>query len=188
MAGRRDVRGNRERILAAAEEVFGSRGASASTEEVASRAGVGVATVFRHFPTKAGLIEAVTVAHFDRLRREAESLLTDPDPGRAFFDLFTAVVADAATKLSILDALADAGGDADGPAGTASLGLRRAVGRLLDRAQRAAAVRADVELPELYLLLVGMSRAAARTDVDDEVRTRALAIVFDGLTRPQGGV
>jgi hypothetical protein len=49
-------------------------------------------------------------------------------------------------------------------------------------------VRADVELPELYLLLVGMSRAAARTDVDDEVRTRALAIVFDGLTRPQGGV
>jgi hypothetical protein len=85
------------------------------------------------------------VTHFEHLRRQAESLLADPDPGRAFFELFASLVAGAATKLSILDAMVDAGGDVDGPAGTASLGLRRAVGGLLDR---------------------------------------ALAIVFDGLTRP----
>ncbi len=64
-----DARLNRERILAAAEEVFGELGAQTSTEEVARRAGVGVATVFRHFPTQADLVEATLVRHFDDTRR-----------------------------------------------------------------------------------------------------------------------
>jgi hypothetical protein len=55
------------------------------------------------------------------------------------------------------------------------------VGALLERAQRAGAVRDDVELPEVYALLIGTSRAAAHTNIDDEVRERLLAIVFDGL-------
>ena len=184
MGGRRpqraDARTNRERILNVAEEVFGKGGQSASTEEVARLANVGIATVFRHFPTKAALLEAVLVQRFDRLREQAETLLDATDPGTAFFDFFSHLVADATGKIAITEALLEAGGDG-GDAAQASDGLRRAVGSLLQHAQRAGAVRHDVELPEVYALLVATSRASAHAHLDEEVRDRMLAIVFDGL-------
>lgn len=179
-APRADAQANRTRILDVAEEVFGAGGESASTEEVARLAGVGIATVFRHFPTKVALLEAVLVRRFTRLRERADALLAADDPGRAFFDFFGDLVTDAATKIAIGDALLDAGGDRESVAAAAQA-LRRAVGKLLDRAQRAGAVRDDVELPEVYALLVGTSRAAAHAALDDEVRARVLAIVYDGL-------
>lgn len=178
---RADGRTNRGRILEVAEDVFGRGGEKASTEEVARLAGVGIATVFRHFPTKAALLEAVLVGRFERLREQAEARLDEKDAGRAFFDFFTHMVTDAATKIAIADALVDAGGETDGRAAQASIDLRRAVGALLERAQRAGAVRDDIELPELYAVLIGASRAAAYANFDQEVQTRALAIVFDGL-------
>ncbi len=187
---RADARTNRERILNVAEEVFGKGGQSASTEEVARLANVGIATVFRHFPTKAALLEAVLVQRFDRLRAQAETLFHATDPGTAFFDFFSHLVADAAGKIAIGEALLEAGGDNPGDAAQASDGLRRAVGALLQHAQRAGAVRDDVELPEVYALLVATSRASAHTHLKEEVRDRMLAIVFDGLaplrnSRPQ---
>lgn len=181
-----DARANRGRILDVAEEVFGRGGETASTEEVARRAGVGIATVFRHFPTKAALVQAVLVRRFDHLREQAEALLDSADPGGAFFDFFRHLVADAATKIAIGEALLEAGGDSDGEAARASTGLRRAVGALLRRAQQTGTVRDDVELPEVYTLLVAISRAAAHADLDEEVKTRALAIVFDGLAPRPG--
>src|ERR1700728_4122274 len=113
-AQRVDARANRSRILDAAEEVFGQGGESASTEEVARRAGVGIGTVFRHFPTKAALLEAVLVRRFDRLREQADALLGAPDPGGAFLGFFGHLVADAAAKIAITEALLDAGGDRAG--------------------------------------------------------------------------
>lgn len=178
---RADARSNRERILNVAEEVFGKGGRAASTEEVARLANVGIATVFRHFPTKAALLEAVLVQRFDRLRAQAETLLPATDPGRAFFDFFSHLVADAAGKIAITEALLEAGGDSSSDAVRASDGLRRAVGALLQQAQRAGAVRSDVELPEVYALLVATSRASAHGHIDEETRDRMLAIVFDGL-------
>ncbi|MFJ9706754.1 TetR/AcrR family transcriptional regulator [Streptomyces sp. NPDC101234] len=179
---RADARTNRERILNVAEQVFGKGGRSASTEEVARLAGVGVATVFRHFPTKAALLEAVLVQRFDRLREQAEALSRAPDPGAAFFGFFSHLVADAAGKIAISEALLDAGSADGGAAVQASDGLRRAVGTLLRNAQHAGAVRGDVELPEVYALLVATSRARPAK----EVRDRMLAIVFDGLTSGAG--
>ncbi|RNG21246.1 TetR/AcrR family transcriptional regulator [Streptomyces botrytidirepellens] len=185
MGGRRpqraDARTNRERILNVAEEVFGKGGQSASTEEVARLANVGIATVFRHFPTKAALLEAVLVQRFDRLREQAETLLHAAEPGTAFFDFFSHLVADATGKITIAEALLEAGGDGGGDAAQASDGLRRAVGSLLQHAQRTGAVRHDVELPEVYALLVATSRASVHAHLDEEVRDRMLAIVFDGL-------
>jgi AcrR family transcriptional regulator len=186
---RADAQTNRDRILDVAEEVFGQGGSTTSTEEVARRAGVGIATVFRHFPTKAELLQTVLVRRFDRLRERAEALLNAAKPGEAFFGFFAELVADAATKIAIAEALleaggdgaGEAGGDGDGEAAGASTGLRQAVGVLLGRAQRAGAVRGDAELPEVYALLVGTSRAAAHAHLDDEVTARMLAIVFDGL-------
>jgi AcrR family transcriptional regulator len=180
-AQRVDARANRGRILDVAEEVFGKGGESASTEEVARLAGVGIGTVFRHFPTKAALLETVLAREFDRLRAQAEALLGAADPGKAFFALFGHLIARAPTKVAITEALLDAGGDLDGDAAQASDGLRRAISALLRNAQQAGAIRDDVELPEIYALLAGISQAAARAHLDEEARARLLAVVFDGL-------
>jgi AcrR family transcriptional regulator len=169
-----DARANRGRILDVAEGVFGRGGESASTEEVARLAGVGIATVFRHFPTKAALLQAVLVRRFVRLREQAEECL-EGDAGSAFFDFFRYLVNDAPTKIAIGAALESAGGDQDGEAARASAGLRRAVGDLLQRAQQAGTVREDVELPEVYALLVAISRSPKDT------KEKALAIIFDGI-------
>jgi AcrR family transcriptional regulator len=180
-AQRADARANRVRILEVADEVFGQGGESASTEEVARLAGVGIATVFRHFPTKAALLEAVLIRRFDRLREQAEALLSAADPGGAFAGYFGYLVADAPAKIGIAEALLDAGGGGGGEAIQASADLRRAFGALLKRAQQAGAIRDDIELPEVYALLVGVSQLAARERLDEEVRARVLTIVFDGL-------
>jgi AcrR family transcriptional regulator len=188
-AQRADARTNRIRVLDAAEQVFGRGGESASTEEVARLAGVGIATVFRHFPTKAELLEAVLTRRFERLSDQAQELAGAADPGRAFFGFFAHMVADASSKIAIAEALADAGGDAPGSAERASDALERAVGVLLERAQQAGAVRNDIGLPEVYALLIGSSRAAL-AHLDEDVQARALAIVFDGLSgtsRAAGG-
>ncbi|MBB4937942.1 AcrR family transcriptional regulator [Streptosporangium album] len=183
---RADARSNRLRILEVAEEVFGKGGRSASTEEVARLAGVGIATVFRHFPTKGALLEAVLVRHLIRLRDRADDLSGSADPGAAFFGFFAHVVDNASEKLAIIEAFTYAGGDPGGKAALASDGLREAIGVLLRRAQDAGAVRNDIGLPELYVLLVGSSRAVAHTPLDREVRDRALAVVFDGLAPGAG--
>jgi AcrR family transcriptional regulator len=185
-ARRADAQANRDRILDVAEEVFGQGGESASTEQVARLAGVGIGTVFRHFPTKAALLEAVLVRRFDLLRGQAEALLDAADPGEAFRGLFAHLVAHGAAKMAITEALLDAGGDRDGDAARASDRLRAAIGALFRSAQQAGAVRDDVELPEVYALLVGAARAAARAGLDEQARARLLAIVLDGLAcRPR---
>ena len=183
-ARRTDARTNRERILTVAEDVFGRGGDSASTEEVARLADVGIATVFRHFPTKTVLLRAVLIDRLNRLHDQAQALLDADDAGGAFFAFFETVVVDAAGKLAIANALIDAGGDHDPEVIAAAHQMHAAVGALLTRAQQAGAVRADAAQPEVYALLVGTSRAAAYAALDAEIRGKALAIVFDGL-RPQ---
>ena len=180
-ARRADAQANRDRILDVAEEVFGAGGESASTEEVARRAGVGIGTVFRHFPTKAGLLESVLVRRLDRLREEAEALRDTAEPGEAFLGFIGHLAAHAEAKMAITEALLDAGGDRDGEAARAAEGLRQAVGALLRDAQQAGAVRDDVAVPEVYALLVGASRAAVRARLDEEARARLSAIIADGL-------
>lgn len=179
---RADAQRNRAKVLAAAEEVFAVQGTSASTEEVARKAGVGIGTVFRHFPTKESLLEAVLVALLERLAAEAEDLRAAGDPGAAFFGFFSRVVAQAGAKQAVTEALAEAGIDARAATGRAGPGLKAALGVLLERAQQAGAVRADVGPGEVMALLAGMSYAAGRAGGRDEV----LRIAFDGL-RPQNG-
>ncbi|MEV5751208.1 helix-turn-helix domain-containing protein [Actinoallomurus sp. NPDC052308] len=183
---RADALRNRARVLEAAEAVFAAHGTTASTEQVARRAGLGVGTVFRHFPTKEALLEAVFVARLGRLAAEADALMSAEDPGTAFFGFFARVVGHAATKNALAAALAEAGVDVRETTAGTGRELRRALGALLGRAQEAGTVRADVGLPEILTLLVGASQAAEHVGGDAEVRARALAVVFDGL-RATGG-
>ncbi|MFG2088987.1 MULTISPECIES: TetR/AcrR family transcriptional regulator [unclassified Spirillospora] len=181
---RADALRNRAKVLAAAEEVFAVRGTSASTEEVAREAGVGIGTVFRHFPTKESLLEAVLVALLERLAAEARELRSAGDAGAAFFGFFARVVSQAAAKRAVTEALAEAGVDARAATGTAGPGLKAALGTLLERAQEAGAVRADVGAGEVMALLTGMSYAAGRAGAGEDV----LRIAFDGLRpRPDQG-
>ncbi|MDX6295564.1 MAG: hypothetical protein QOH50_4639 [Kribbellaceae bacterium] len=177
---RADARDNRARILTAAEQVFGQSPA-ASTEDVAKLAGVGIGTVFRHFPTKAELLEAVLTLRLEQLRDRAQELADSNDPGKAFFGFFGQVVSEASSKLAIADALSEAGGAVSAEAKDAGSGLREAFGQLLEQAQQSGAVRADAALPEVYSLLIGASRGAIAAGLEPAVRDRMLNLLYDGL-------
>lgn len=184
---RADARRNRARVLEAADAVFASKGPSASTEQVAEQAGVAIGTVFRHFPTKQALLEAVIVDRLGRLASEAAALADADDPGAAFFAFFTHWAELAATKHALADAFADAGVNVKAvqSAHARVVGdLHRAVDTLLTRAQQAGAVRDDIRLRELIALLIGASRAAEHAGQDTELQARTLAVVFDGLRPP----
>jgi AcrR family transcriptional regulator len=178
---RADARRNRARVLDAAEAVFAAKGTGASTEEVARRAGVGIGTVFRHFPTKEALLEAIVAARLRRHAEEADALAAAEDPGAALFGFLTRAVDQSATKLAFADALAAAGVDVERALAESGRDLRRSLGGLLERAQRAGAVRDDVGVDELIALLVGASRAARHAGQDPGVRARTVAVAFDGL-------
>ena len=114
--------------------VFGEAGADASTGEVARRAGVGIGTVFRHFPTKRDLVEATLVRHFELLTRRALDLARAPDPGAALRTLIATLVRTSTTKIVLAEQLV-AGGGETAPAVQASRRLRDAVDALLRTAQ-----------------------------------------------------
>ena len=178
---RADARRNRARILEAAEAVFPVSGLSAPVEEIARRAGVGIGTVYRHFPTKEALFEAILVSRIERLTEEAGSLSSATDAGAAFFDLFTRMVEEAGARKAFAEALARAGVDVKAATSAAGLELLRELGALLTRAQQAGAVRHDVDLDRVTALLVGACLAAEHGNLDGGLQAGALAIVFDGL-------
>lgn len=166
--------------MTAADEVFG-RAPGASTDDVARLAGVGIATVFRHFPTKTELLEAVLTLRLERLRDRAMELAGSDDPGTAFYGFFTQVVSESASKLAIAEALVSAGSVVGEDAQKAGRGMREAFDVLLTRAQRVGAVRTDTAFAEVYALLVGASRGATAVGLEPEVRDRMLALIYDGL-------
>lgn len=182
---RSDARRNRARVLDAAEAVFAAAGLSASMEEVARRAGVGVGTIYRHFPTKEALFESIIVSRYERLVEEADSLSSRTDAGAAFFGLFARMVEEAATKKAFADTLARAGVDVKAATSASGQKLVQAFERLLNRAQRAGAVRDDADITEVMAVLAGMSLAAEYANWNRDLQARALAIVFDGLRRTQ---
>jgi AcrR family transcriptional regulator len=176
---RADARRNRERILAAAGEVFAEKGPSASTEEVASRAGVAIGTVFRHFPTKHDLLRAIMKELLHRLTEEVTVLGAEGDPATALFTFFARMVEQAAAKKTVVDLLAGAGIEV--PVTEPVQALRLAVQALLTRAQEAGAVGADVRLDEVMALLASTCQGAVHAGWDAELQRRTLAIVFAGL-------
>jgi AcrR family transcriptional regulator len=180
---RADAQRNRARILSAADAVFAAKGPTASTEEVARQAEVAIGTVFRHFPTKEALIEAVFAERLRELVSEAESLVNADDAGAAFFAFFDRVVTQTASKHAFTDALAEAGIDTVAVHGAIAMvgtQLHRAFGALLARAQESGAVRADLRVPELVALLIGASHAIEHA-ADTDTQARVLAVVVDGL-------
>ncbi len=187
---RRDARENRERVLDAAAAVFGEQGIDASTETIASRAGVGVGTVFRHYPTKRELLEAVLDHIMTQIAEAVEKLADSDEPGQAFFEALEGTALRASAKRAVAEALA-----ASTPAAVRTERkvpmkpprYREALRVLLERAQEQGAVRDDVGIDEVSALLFAAASAAEHARTDASLRTKTLRIMFDGL-RPRAPV
>jgi AcrR family transcriptional regulator len=176
---RADARRNRERILVAAQSVFAEKGPSASTEDVAATAGVAIGTVFRHFPTKQALLQAITKDRLLRLTHEASTLAVDGDASTALFAFFSRTVEQAAQRRTVVDPLAESGVEVE--VTEAVQALRHEVGELLARSRLAGAVRDDVGVDEVLALLTTTCHGALRAGWDPDLRRRTVAIIFDGL-------
>jgi AcrR family transcriptional regulator len=179
---RADARRNRARVLEAAEAVFAAEGVGASTEAVARRAGVGIGTVFRHFPTKEALLEAVLVERMRALAEHARAAAQDGDPGPALFGFLEHVIDQSATKNAFADALSGAGVDVTDLVGDVRHELLGAVDDLVRRAREAGALRPDVGAAEVVAVLVGASHAAMWAP-DERTRVTAVAVILDGLRK-----
>lgn len=153
---RSDVARNRDRLLQAAREVFGSGSAGASLEAVARRAGVGIGTLYRHFPTREALFETVYRYEVDQLAALAERLAKEAGPVEALRQWLQAQVQLVATKKGMLAALALA---AHAPADLYAYSFERltaAIGILLDRAVDTGELRPDISPEEMLRTLIGL--------------------------------
>lgn len=177
---RRNARANRERILAAAEAVFGASGDLGSTEDVAEGAGVGIATVFRHFPTKEALIEATLVRQFNRLGEQATRLAGEPDPREAIRQLIATLIETSSTKLTLLSLVRE---NDQYPAAVldATRNLQATITVILGRAKEEGAVRDDVTVDEFFALVRGLAQAATTMSLKPETVARATEIIYRGL-------
>jgi AcrR family transcriptional regulator len=179
---RADARRNYERLLSAAAATFAEHGAdTASLEEIARRAGVGIGTLYRHFPTRQDLLEAVYTDQVTALGdRAAELMLTEP-PEAALADWLRALMAFGSTKRSLTTALLQTL-DRDSELLT-SCGaiLRESTTELLERAQRAGTARTDVTGTDVLRLAHSVSMAADWAPGDPGQADRMLTLVIDGL-------
>ena len=181
---RADARRNRARVLEAARVAFAAEGASVPLDEIARRAGVGAGTVYRHFPTKEALFEAVVRDRLRRLTEEGRALSADADPGEALFRFIERLITEAAWKRDLIDALNGAGVDITAALASVVGELRAETGRLLARAQQAGAVRDDIDISDLMALLSGMIQATQPRPGRSIEPRRAIAVLCDGLRAP----
>jgi AcrR family transcriptional regulator len=178
---RADARRNRERVLQAARAVFGEQGREAQMDDVARRAAVGVGTVYRHFPTKEALLEALAVDAFERITAlTRENLETVADPWEAL----TRTLWSGAEILAADRALSEVMSEIPGPV-PIGLDMQRelneAMAELLRRAQAAGVLRPDVVLDDIPMVMCGIGAATRKSHQCAGSWRRHMAIVVDGL-------
>jgi AcrR family transcriptional regulator len=180
---RADARRNYEKVLAAARDAFAEGGTSTSLEEIARRAGVGIGTLYRNFPNRQALLEAVYVDEVDDLCRSARELDGLP-PWDAFVAWAHRLVGYLATKQALAHELLEYV-DRDALLfRTCRQSLVTAGQPLLDRAQGAQAMRPDTDLWEVIQLVGGIAKIPA---TDPATTEHLLEIALDGLRyRPAG--
>ncbi|MBO0689383.1 MAG: TetR/AcrR family transcriptional regulator [Candidatus Dormibacteraeota bacterium] len=177
---RADARRNRERVLEAAADVLTTEGLAVPTEEIARRAGVGIGTLFRHFPTKEALVEAVLAHRIEQLTQDARALTAAADPGVAFFEFFSEMVRQAVVNRALSEALSEGPVQVTETLAGVKQGLMAAFGALLTRAQEAGAVRPDVDVADVGSLVAGCLAMEHSSHAGGEPG-RLLAVVCDGL-------
>jgi AcrR family transcriptional regulator len=178
---RGDARRNRDRLLAAARELFASRGIEVAMADIARHAGVSNGTLYNRFPAREDLIEAVFIDRLETIVALAADALAADDPWRGFTGYLTAVC-----ELQAADRGFNEVAARGLPPSPAALRLqeegRAAVGRLMQRAKQAGALRSDVTLEDLAFVIWGISRTVEETAaVAPRLWRRHLALLLDGF-------
>ena len=182
---RADAVRNRERVLEAAKAVFSAGGSEASLEAVAKRAGVGIGTLYRHFPTREDLFEAVYRREVEQLSELAEQLKSAKDPVDALRRWLRSGVEFVATKKGMMAALALAVQSGSELHAFSFERLTKAIGSLLDRAAAAGAMRADISPEDLLRAFFGMCYIHDQPGWQSTAQ-RLLDVFVDGLRLQPG--
>jgi AcrR family transcriptional regulator len=179
---RADALRNYEKVLAAAREAFAEGGESTSLEEIARRAGVGIGTLYRHFPNRQALLEALYVGEVEQMARSAADL-DHLEPWEALNTWFAGFMAYIGTKRALAAELMNYL-DQDAPLfQDCRASLYQSGEPLLKRAQDAGVVRPDVTVSEVIHLVVGISKIPGEPGQNEHI----LRIALDGLRyRPEG--
>jgi len=185
---RADARRNREKVLAAARAVFSEHGRDAQIDDVARRAGVGVGTVYRHFPTKEALIEALMVAAFEAIAAEAEAALEVEDPWEAFASVLWKGAEIMSADRALSEVFASIPGAMESAMPTVE-GLTASMTKVIARAQEAGVLRPDLVVDDIPMVMCGIGSATKKDHRCEQAWRRHLSIVHDGLranaaTRP----
>jgi AcrR family transcriptional regulator len=184
---RADARRNRDKLLAAARAAFTATDDTVALEAIARDAGVGIGTLYRHFPTREALVEAVYAAELDNLVTSAPALLAELPPEaalRAWMDRYAAFVA---AKRGMADTLR--AGFASGRMATSRTRERitAAIATILADGARTGSLRADVEPDDVTAMLLGVFLSTAASGTPEQI-DRLLSLVLDAVRPPAGAV
>jgi AcrR family transcriptional regulator len=181
---RADAKRNYDRIVEVAREVFREQGYDASLDEVAKRAGVGPGTLYRHFPNRDALLDAIMQSWVDRVDEAAEKALTHEGSPR---DLLMAWIEEYVRLISLHKGgpakITSAMGDPNSPILTKCQVLTRASDRVVERLREEGALREGVESIQLCRLVGGVATVADQSDLDEAAVRPLLEVVADGLVR-----
>ena len=178
---RSDARANRERILAAAKDALAEDGLDASVLDIAQRAGLGIGTLYRHFPTKTALVDAIFAEHVDELVAAGRIALNDPDAWHGLCAFFERAVSLQAQNRGFAEICAIYRRD-ESLAANARARIAPLLRQLLRRAQKQGALRPDVAYEDISLLLWSCGRIVDSTRrVAPDFWRRHLRLTLDGL-------
>jgi AcrR family transcriptional regulator len=180
---RADARRNRQRLLDAARPAFVEHGAQASLDDIARTAGVGIGTLYRHFPTREALVEALIHDGLRGLCDLSDELVGSDDPFDAVRTWLRAMVAHAAAFRGLAEALLAARAGED-PLGAACDTLQAAGAAVFDRAQRLGHVRPDVTAADAIDLAASVAWITTQAPTGPGQADRLLEVVLDGLEAP----
>lgn len=182
---RADARRNYDRLIVAAAAAFAEHGADdVSLEEIARRAGVGIGTLYRHFPARQALLEAVYKEQVDALDALAAKLMTSETPGPALGEWMRAFIAFGRTKRSLSSALIATIGKDSELLSACSMILRGCTESLLARAQEAGEARPDVQCADIFRLTHGLIMASEAAPSDPGQPERLTGLIIGSVLTP----
>ncbi|MFF3751029.1 TetR/AcrR family transcriptional regulator [Streptomyces sp. NPDC002018] len=181
---RADARRNHDRLLTEARASFAEHGTDASLEDVARRAGVGIGTLYRHFPNRHALLNAVFQEAVAVLLERSRELADAEQPCTALVEWLRALITHAGEYRGLARALMSVSQDRSSALSQCSVPLRAAGARLLVRAQEAGHIRSDASIEDLMQLTNAIALAAEQSPDDPRLADRLLKLTLTGLKEP----